>query len=158
MPQLPHTRTVIELPVSSIEVGNTLVRQKARFQNLFHEQGADGQSFVIIKVLVIPYAAVDGGDGFGPQLTSSAFKSYDRTLSADNRSIVDVRPEYAGDVLATRTLGQTDESWQAVLDSFEQPFMLQGDFFELLRDTQPVAIGELIRKHIQRADELGRFS
>ena len=156
MPQLPYTRTIIELPVSSIEVGNTLVRQKVRFKSLYHEQTPAGQSFVLIAVTVSPYAAE--GEGYGPLLTGAMFKTYERTLSADNLSLVDVRPDFAGDVLATRVLGQSDESWQAVVASFEQPTMLQGDFFELLRDTQPVAIGELIRKHIQRADELGRFS
>lgn len=146
------------MPVADLQVGNTLVRQKARFKSLYHEQTPAGQSFVRIVVIVSPYAAVAEGDGFGPPLTGTVFKSYESTLSADNLTLVDVRPEQAGNVLATRVLGQSDADWQAVVDSFEQPTMLQGDFFELLRDTQAVAIGELIRLHIQRADALGRFA
>jgi hypothetical protein len=156
MPQQPYTPSIIELPVSDLQYGDTRVRQKARFKSLFHEQTPEGESSVRIVVIVSPYAAE--GDGFGPLLSNKVFKSYECPLMADNLTLVDARAEFAGEVLATRVLGQSDADWQVIVDGFEQPTMLQGDFFEMLRDTQAVPIGGLIRQHIMRADALGRFA
>jgi hypothetical protein len=156
MPLILYTPSVIELAVSDRVAGDTRVRQKARFVSLFHQQTPEGESSVRIVVCVRLYAAA--GDDYGPALTGPGFSSYEATLGADNRTLVDARPEHAGDVLAIREFGQTQASWQAVVDSFEQPTMLQGDFFEMLRDNQPVQIGDIIRQHIMRADALGRFA
>ena len=156
MPLIPYTPSVIELAIADRIAGDTLIRQKARFLSLFHKQTPEGISSVQIVVRVCLYAAE--GQGYGPLLSGPGFSSYEATLGADNRTLVDARPEHAGDVLATRELGQTEEAWQAVVDSYPQPTMLQGDFFEMLRDNQPVQIGDIIRRHIARADALGRFA
>jgi hypothetical protein len=65
MPQFPYTPSLIELPVSDLHYGETLVKQKARFKSLYHEQTPEGESFVRIIVTVSPYAVVEDGGSFG---------------------------------------------------------------------------------------------
>jgi hypothetical protein len=65
MPQLPYTPSIIELAVSDLQYGETLVKQKARFKSLYHEQTPEGESFVRIIVTVSPYAVVEDGGSFG---------------------------------------------------------------------------------------------
>ncbi|MDO7888240.1 hypothetical protein [Hymenobacter cheonanensis] len=157
MPLVPYAPPLIELPISDLQLGDTLVRRKVRFESLLHQQQASGQSFVRIGVRVCPYAAL--GDGYGEPLTGPGFASYEASLGADNLTLVDATPgEQAGAILAVRTLGQSDEAWQAVVDSFSQPTMLQADFFVYLRENEAIKIADVIRHHIQRADALGRFT
>lgn len=107
MPLLPYTPPLIELPISDLQLGDTLVRRRARFESLLHRQEADGQSLVRITVRVCPYAAE--GAGYGPALTGPGFASYLAELGADNRTLVDATPgEQAGAILAVRELGQAD--------------------------------------------------
>jgi hypothetical protein len=157
MPLLPFTPPLIELQISDLQVGDTLIRRKARFESLLHQQEAGGQSFVRIVVRVCPYAAQ--GSGYGPALSGPGFASYSAQLGADNRTLVDATPgEQAGSILAVRELGQSDEAWQTVVDSYPQATMLQADFFVYLRENEPIKIADVIRHHITRADALGRFA
>jgi hypothetical protein len=157
MPLVPFAPPLIELPISDLQVGDTLIRRKARFESLLHQQSADGQSFVRITVRVCPYAAA--GAGYGQALTGPGFASYQAQLGADNMTLVDASSgEQAGAILAVRGLGQTDEDWQAVAAAFAQPVMLQADFFVYLRENEAIKIADVIRHHIQRADALGRFA
>jgi hypothetical protein len=157
MPLLPYTPPLIELPISDLQVGDTVIRRKARFESLLHQQDASGQSFVRIMVRVCPYAAE--GSGYGEALTGPGFASYQAQLGADNLTLVDATPgEQAGAILAVRQLGQSDADWQDVADAFPQPVMLQADFFVYLRENEAIKIADVIRHHIQRADALGRFA
>ena len=157
MPLVPYVPPLIDLPISDLQVGDTLIRRRARFESLLHQQDASGQSFVRITVRVCPYAA--DGAGYGEALTGPGFASYQAQLGADNATLVDATPgEAAGAILAVRALGQSDEAWQAVADSFAQPVMPQADFFVYLREKEAIKIADVIRHHIQRADALGRFA
>lgn len=150
MAQLPFSRTHIELPVADRLPG---IKQKARFVRLSHGQADNGQCDATITVLVTMYAA--DGEGYGPALSGPGFSSYLVDLTADNNCLVDAT---TGAVLARRN-GINSVDWQATIDSFAQPTMLQGDFFEYLREHVDVRIGDLIRLHITQADAVpSRFA
>jgi len=156
MPLQPYPRTLIEVPVSDRVIADTRIKQKARFYSLLHTQEVNGVSRVIIKLLVSLYAADSAApDGYGDKLISAGFSAYECELSADNNTLVD--PAQAGAILAIRGAA-TDAQWQATIERFAQDTMLQGDFFEYLREQQPILIGEMIRHHIAAADAMGRFA
>jgi len=156
MPLITPLLPVIESPVSDRVSGDTRFRQKALFLNMFHQQLPNGIASVQVVVRVSLYAAdATAPDGYGPRLTGSGLSSYESTLTADNTTLVDAA---TGEQLAQKPLGQTDVEWQAVIASFSQNTMLQGDFFLMLRESQPVQIGDMIRHHIQQADAMGRFA
>ncbi len=92
------------------------------------------------------YAA--DGEGYGPELVGRGFAPYKVPLEADNNCLVEVA---TGAVLARRD-GANQADWQATIDSFPQDTMLQGDYFEYLREHVDVRIGDLIRLHITQAD------
>lgn len=152
MPLLAHTPTIIELPVADRVAGDTLIRQKARFVSLLHTQSPAGECRAVITVLVSLYAA--DGPGFGPALQGLGFQNYTVELVAANDTLVDAE---TGQILAMHQ-GQDAETWQALCNGYTRPVMLQGDWFEAIRETQPVLIGEMIRQHIQQADAMGRFN
>jgi hypothetical protein len=156
MPLLPGTRTPIEIAVSDRISGDTIIKQKARFKRLIHEQFPTGECVVYILLEVTMYAAQ--GAEFGPALVGKGFAPYEVPLTADNQTVVDAAPgPNAGAILAIRS-GQDDTDWQALLNSYEQPVMLQADFFEYLRDNAPIQIAGMIRQHIAAADAMGKFS
>lgn len=150
---LTGTHLLIELPVADRQQGDTRIRQRARFVGLAHGQSADGTCTATITVLVSLYAAE--GDGYGEPLTGPGFSPYSATLAADNQTLVAVE---SGQILAIRQ-GEQEAAWQAKIEelSRERDTMLQGDFFEVLRE-QTIKIGDMIRQHIQQADAMGRFS
>lgn len=152
MPLLPGARALIEIAVASRTIVDTLIKQKAKFVSLLHQQTEAGESLVIVTVRVALFAA--DGDGFGPALEGPGFSAYEVQLRADNQTVVDAQ---TGAILAIR-LGEPEADWQNKLASYEQPVMLQGDFFEYLRENQPIKIGEMIRQHITQADAMGRFA
>lgn len=144
-------RTPIILPVCDVKFGDTFFKQKAHFQQLTHTESPAGVCEATITVAVLRYAA-DGTapDGFGDVLPDLPARTF--TLQAKNDTLVDLA---TGKVLASSTEpDQNPYDWDA---KFTSPTMLQGDYFALLRDTQAVNIGELIRQYIRQADELGRF-
>ncbi len=152
MARIPFTRTLIEVPVADRRIGDTLIKQKFRFTTLTHEQNLDGVCRVAINGVVTMYAS-EGGE-YGPALTAAGFTARPVTMAADNQTLVDAA---TGAILAI----QQDESaaeWAARINSFPQDTMLQGDFFEYLREHADVRIGDLIRQHIAQADALGRFA
>ena len=75
-------------------------------------------------------------------------------LVADNDTIVDAT---TGQILAIRN-DETETTWLAKADAYEQDVMLQGDFFEEVCITLPVVIGNLIKEHITNANAMGRFA
>lgn len=151
-PLLPP-RSIIEVPVSDRVLGDTRIKQKARFTTLTHEQGLDGVSRATIRLVVTMYAAA--GDDFGPALTAAGFSTRTVDLTAANDTLVDAA---TGEILAINT-GQQPAEWAAIVASFPQDTMLQGDFFEYLRDHGlPGTIRQLLEHHIQQADAMGRFA
>lgn len=155
MPLISPPHTHIELPVADRIVADTRIRQKCAFAMLRHTQNEAGECCAHIGVLVTLYAADDAAaEGFGRPLTGPGFSSYAAELVADNNTLVDAQ---TGAIQAIRQ-GENDASWRAKIDAFPQPTMLQGDFFEYLRENQPVRIGDMIRQHIQQADAMGRFA
>lgn len=146
MPLQPGTRALIEIPVTDRTFGDTTIKQKAIFNSLFHQQQASGECSAIINVTVRSYASVDGD--YGVSLHDKGVPDRQISLSADNHSLVDMT---TGGLLAIRRM-ETNLEWNAIINSFEQPTMLQGDFFELLRENSPIEIGDMIRQHIMLAD------
>lgn len=86
------------------------------------------------------YAAA--GEGFGPAFVGQGMSSYTSELVADNNAVVAAA---TGELLAIRTPQRSDTAWEAVSQAFEQPVMLQGNFFGMLRETQDIRIVDLIR-------------
>ncbi len=152
MPLLPGARTLIEIPVADRVFLDSVIRQKARFVSLVHHQYESGESLAHIAVEVRLYAA--DGDGFGPVLDGPGFAPYRVELAADNQTVVDAQ---TGAILAIRQ-GEAEADWQEKLTGYAQPVMLQGDFFEYLRENVDVRIGDMIRLHIAQADAMGRFA
>jgi len=165
MPVNPGLRTLIEIPVSDRVYGDTTIKQKAIFNSLYHQQQADGQCSAVINVTVRSFAVrklvTTGESGtttysYGESLADKGVPDRQESLSADNNSLVDMA---TGGVLVTRKF-ETNLEWDNIISSFTQPTMLQGDFFELLRENAPIEIGALIRQHIALADAppFSRFS
>ncbi len=151
MPRLPFSRTIIDVPVCDRQFGDTLIKQRARFTTLTHEQNLDGTCRVAISVVVTMHATVAGE--YGEPLAAPGFTARPYVLAADNSALVDVTPGATfGAILARRGAMETEQQWLDRTDTFAQPTMLQGDFFEYLRENQDVRIGDLIRQHITQSD------
>jgi len=136
--------------VSDRVVGDTIIKQKATFVSLSHNQNTSG-SYASIQVLVEMYANVAGD--YGDKLSGPGIGTYYVTMNAENNTIVNAE---TGAILHVRN-GESEAVWQALAELSPEPVMFQGDFFEMLRE-QPVKIADLIRAHIANADALGRFS
>ena len=155
-----YTPTPIVLPVSDRVVGDTVIKQKARFAGLLHLQTDEGECNARITVRVSLYAAdATAPDGYGPLLDGPGLSRYTAELVADNNTLVDKRDGsillYNGK-LAIRQLLSAQEWEEAAAPAYA---MLQGDFFELLRENGlPGTIADMIRLHIQQADAMGRFA
>lgn len=143
----------IELPVTNLVVAGTIVRQKARFKKLEHEQHDDGTCTVLIVVVLECYAAGADPDEYGPKLTGQRFIVEPFKHWGDNDTIVDAA---TGVTLRIRT-NETPEQWEAVHEEYPQATINQGDFFELMRRNGVLDIDDLITYHIQEADRLGRY-
>lgn len=140
-------RQQIILPVADKIAG--ILKQQARFVSLFHHQNDQGECSAKIVVLVTLHQAD------GTPLAGEQFPARIMELKAENDTLVAAA---TGQVLAIRQ-GENDAAWQARITELSQGVdtMLQGDYFEYLRENEPVRIGDLIRYHIQQADALGRF-
>jgi hypothetical protein len=153
MPLAPYTPTLIELPISDLVAGDTVLKRKARFLSLLHRQEPDGTCTVFIDVLVMPYSK--SGIDYGAAITNPGVVPYKATLTAANDTLVDAA---SGAILCTFPLGTPQSAKDAKIASFSQSTMYQGDFFCMLRDTQSVKIGGMIIQNIQQADAMGRFA
>lgn len=155
MPLITHTPSPIVVEVSDRKINDTVIKQKVVFQRLEHRIQTDGTSRVGVSILVELYAA--NGTAYGEKLTGNGFNSYYDELVADNNTIVDVQ---TGDILAINVIAfgyKNQPDWIQQANDFKQDVMFQGDFFEVMRDSQPVQIGALIRHHITQADAMGKF-
>ena len=146
MPVNPGLRTLIEIPVSDRVFGDTTIKQKAIFNTLYHHQQANGECSVTISVTVRSFSLQDGV--YGESLADKGVPDRQISLTADNSTLVDMT---TGSLLASRRY-ETNQEWDVIVNSFTQETMLEGDFFELLRENSPIRIGELIRMHIALAD------
>lgn len=154
---LTPPRQLIEVAVSDYRAGATTYRQRARFLRLVHEQQADsGECSCEIRVLLLPYAASETGEA-GELLPAGRVLTLTVDLQARNDTLVSAAD---GAILAQRGQWEGQAQWQQRIDALseQQDTMLQGDFFEQLRENQPVLIGQMIRQHIQQADAMGRFA
>lgn len=151
MALIPYKTEQIIIPVADRIFNDTIIKQKATFTTLTHTQTANGSN-VRVEALVTMYSN-DNGD-YGKPLTGSGFAPYFVTVGADNDTIVNAQ---TGEILLVRT-NESDAFWKAKADTNPEPVMFQADFFIMLRDTQSIEIGELIKKHIIQANNLGRFN
>jgi hypothetical protein len=148
MPLVPFEHQYIDVEVSDRVSAGTVIKQRARFLSMLATQHPTaGVVIVTIKVRVDLFA--DNMGQYGEQLQGKGLSSYDVTLLADNNSAVDPA---TGAVLLMRT-NQLDTEWQQQLASYPAPLMLQGDWFEMLLNTQSVAIGPMLRQFIEQADQ-----
>ncbi|RZK13523.1 MAG: hypothetical protein EOO56_26905 [Hymenobacter sp.] len=148
MPLIPFQHQPITVAVADRTSAGTTFKQKAQFLSLHAAQNpATQQVQVTIRVRVDLYA--DDAGQYGELLLGKGLSSYEVTLVADNNTAVDPQ---TGAVQLMRS-NETAEQWQALLDGHEAPLMLQGDWFEMLLNTQQVAIGPMLRQFIEQADQ-----
>ncbi|WP_210522249.1 hypothetical protein, partial [Hymenobacter terricola] len=79
---------LIVIPVSDRAVLGTRLKQQARFIQLRHSQDEAGLCAAYIDVEITMYAAAADGDGYGPELTAEGFLRRQKTLVADNNTVV----------------------------------------------------------------------
>ena len=151
MPLIPFTSNSIEIEITDIVLKDTVIKQKAIFTGLYHTQ-TNGECRVSIFTSITMYASDNGA--YGDVLTGSGFQSFTVELVADNHTVVNALD---GSILAIRKL-EDDAQWLSLADSFDVPTMLQGDYFETVRNTQSINISDLIKYHILQADAMGKFS
>lgn len=148
MPLLPFQHQLITVAVADRRSADTTIKQRATFLALQAVQGPLTQEVMVnIRVRVDLYA--DAAGQYGELLSGRGLNSYEITLIADNNTAVDPR---TGEVKHIRST-ESPTQWLALLDADEAPLMLQGDWFELLLNNQPVAIGPMIEQFIEQADQ-----
>ncbi|MDO7847642.1 hypothetical protein Q5H92_14835 [Hymenobacter sp. M29] len=151
MPQFPYTPERIEVDISDKPFNGGFLKRKAVFTRLLHAQDPHTAGALLsIDVLVCTYSRNPDGTP-GDSLHEQGFPDVFRPFTADNRTVVNLQ----GDTLAVL---ESEQAAAASLADYQEPVMLQLDFFQLVRDTQPLGIKALIVAHIQAADALGRFS
>jgi len=152
MPLVNYQRNLIEIDLADRVISGTILKQKATFMSLLHNQNTTtGESSAKITVKVSLYAAA--GTAYGVRLNGNGISDYTVDLLANNNTVVDATD---GTILAIRG-DESEDDWSALLDAYTQPVMLQGHFFEYLRENAQVQIGAMIRQHIAQADAMGRF-
>lgn len=152
MPLEHYEKTSIEMPVSDRIFNDTIIKQKARFVALNHSQN-EIESRATVTAVVSMFANDNGA--YGQELTGNGFHPYNVNMVADNNCLVDATD---GSIVAIREPGESDAQWRAKADLHEKPVMFQGDYFEYLREHQPLIIGDLIRLHITQSDAMGLFT
>lgn len=148
--------TPIELVVADRLLGGVAFKQKARFAAFTHSQDWTGACRLTVTVLATLHATDPAApQGVGEPMTGQESYSRQIVLVADNNCVVNAE---TGAILAIRQ-GESETDWQAILDALPAPTMLQGDFFEYLRENGlPGTIRQMIEQHIQQADQMGRFA
>jgi hypothetical protein len=169
MPLVALPTQIIEMPVADRVFGATVIKQKARYQKLIIGD-ENGTTTVQLLVKVTQYAFDAETGGYGAQLPVD-FPERLITLLADNDTAVKPTDgtllyiKMSNSAALNCLTGKLEEipqtgggTWRTYLAAKPEPLALQGDFFSLLRDTQPVLIAGLIRQHIQQADAMGKFA
>lgn len=148
MNTFPGTRQHTEIRVADRTYSGTRLTQMARFVSQTSQQANDGQYSVRIQVRVTMHA--DESGQVGPPLVAAGFEARLVTLTADNDTILNAD----GSLFATRQRpAQSEADWQQVCANAPADAFFQGDYFEYVSKNQPVVFDELIRQHLQAADQ-----
>jgi hypothetical protein len=155
MPLQPFEHAHITANVSDRVIGGVVVaKQRATYQSMSIEQNRSSGEMSIVMVVLVSLFAVSVTGEYGEAIPEGqGFHSYPVRLYANNLTAVTLD----GTIKHIRQQ-ETQEQWAELLANDPDPLMLQGDFFEYVRDNQPLKIGDLIRQHIANADQMGRFS
>ena len=161
---LTSPRAFIDLRLADLVQADTRFGQVARFRRLVHEQDAAGVCSVQIETQILVYCLV--GQELGERLPDTRFVTLSVNLKGNNHTLVEAAtgkilairdvPENAGSPVTPGTADAAE--WGELCRSYDQGAMLQGDWFETVRDTQPVPIGAWILVNMQQAARMGRFS
>ena len=130
--QLPPIE--IEISIPDIEIGETVIKRKAKLFSLIYNKGSKELS---VAWTVQHYAAT--AQGFGEYLTF--IPDWSKTSVADNSTMCDVTNGFP---IQKIEIGQ-DENGNPIYD-YEPSINYTGqyDFFSYLAETQPVKIHEMI--------------
>lgn len=129
---LPAVEIEIEIP--SIEIGETLIKRKAKLFSLIYNKGSKEVS---VAWTVKHYAATT--DGYGEYL--SFIPDWSVTSVADNTTMCDVTNGFPIEMIV---VGQ-DENGNDIMDYNPAiNYTGQYDFFSHLAETQPVLIHSMI--------------
>lgn len=131
--QLPPIE--IEIPIPDIEIGETVIKRKAKLFSLIYNKGSKEVS---IAWTVQHYAATTA-DGYGQYL--DFIPDWSKTSVADNSTMCDVTTGFPISVIQ---LGQDEEG--DPLYGYDPAINYTGqyDFFCHLAETQPVLIHAMI--------------
>jgi len=154
----------LELRVDDVVQDESRVGQVARAWSLYHKQDDAGVCTVEIGVKLLLFSLVNGE--LGERLPETRFVTLNTVLKGNNDTLVE---HQTGRILAIRdvpgnagspvTLNTADPAdWGALCRSFEVDTMLQGDWFEEVRDGRAIITGEWMLANMQQAHQMGRFS
>lgn len=152
MPVKPGLRKRIEIDLSDRVLNSTRWKQRAICSYFTCLQDEQGVCSVSLEVVVRSYS--DDKGKYGESLHLRGVPDRAVVIEANNQTLVDFA---TGAILLVRS-DENDVEWEQATAAFPQKTMLQGDYFEWLRENTPLVIGELIRFHILQADARGRFS
>jgi hypothetical protein len=152
MPVKPGLRKRIEIDLSDRVLNSTRWKQRAICSYFTCLQDEQGVCSVSLEVVVRSYS--DDKGKYGESLHLRGVPDRAVVIEANNQTLVDFA---TGAILLVRS-GENDIQWEQATAAFAQETMLQGDYFEWLREQAPLVIGELIRHHIRQADAIGRFA
>ncbi|MFD2717915.1 hypothetical protein ACFST9_04265 [Hymenobacter monticola] len=156
MPIIQPTIEKIEVQLSDRIFNDTIIKQVAIFTRLEHRQHPETKvCSALVDVLVKSYSNDNGVNGI--HLHDKGV--YDRTvpLVADNNTVVRAT---TGEIVSINPMPFPNQAWKIAVDAIaeNQDVMYQGDFFWMLRESQEINIGGLIRQHILAADQMGKFA
>lgn len=134
MPYIQLTTPEIEIEIPDIEIGQTLIKRKAKLFSLIYNKGSKE---VAIAWTVQHYAAA--ADSYGDYL--SFIPDWSLTSVADNTTMCDVTNGFPINKIE---VGQ-DENGNPIMD-YDPAINYTGqyDFFCQLAETQPVMIHQMI--------------
>ena len=154
----------LELRVDDVVHAETRLGQVARVWSLHHEQDDAGVCSVEIGVKLLLFSLVNGE--LSERLPETRFVTLKTVLKGNNDTLVEYRtgrilairdvPGNVGTAVTPHTADPAD--WGALCRSFEVDTMLQGDWFEEIRDGRAIITGEWIVANLQQAYQMGRFS
>jgi hypothetical protein len=168
MPLIRYQKPQIVVPISDLVMGSTIVKRKARFDSMTYSQSSGNMPLapgffgntiqspgsVVINLTIQHFATTENG-GYGEILDGKrGFSSYNQTLTADFRTLVDAE---TGEVICDISEFQKVES---VLEGgilYNRNFMHENEFFRRLAENVPTIVDDLIEQYIITASDNGTF-
>ncbi|MDO7849221.1 hypothetical protein Q5H92_22850 [Hymenobacter sp. M29] len=159
----PHTPTPIALRLPNRTDGITTLGFVAVQRVFSHLTPRNGDTVTVSTFEIEAYFLLEN-DELGNRFES--FKAPDVTLVADNNCLVS---SDGLTILATRSIDpatgkpmreeelQEDFYRRCVALSVNQDTYWQGNAMEVMRENQPIVMGQLMRYHAQQAIAMGRF-